>query len=70
MATYAGIDIAKHAFDLATEPKHRTRRFDNDAKGIASACKILRQLGEILKADARLLAGQIVIVDGETSQRR
>jgi transposase len=44
MATYAGIDIAKHTFDLATEPKHKTRRFDNDAKGIASACKILRQL--------------------------
>jgi transposase len=44
MATYAGIDVAKHTFDLATEPKHKTRRFDNDAKGIASACKILRQL--------------------------
>lgn len=44
MATYAGIDVAKHTFDLATEPKHKTRRFDNDAEGIANACQILRQL--------------------------
>lgn len=44
MATYAGIDVAKHTFDLATEPKHKARRFDNDPKGIARARKILRQL--------------------------
>lgn len=44
MATYAGIDIAKHTFDLATEPKQKTLRFDNNAKGIANAAKILREL--------------------------
>jgi transposase len=44
MATYAGIDLAKHTFELATEPKQENRHFDNDAKGITNACNILRQL--------------------------
>jgi transposase len=44
MATYVGIDIAKHTFDLAVEPKQRTRRFDNDAAGIRQCGRMLKQL--------------------------
>jgi len=44
MATYAGIDIAKHGFDLAFEAKPKVHHFDNDAKGIQSCCKALGQL--------------------------
>ena len=44
MATYVGIDIAKHTFDLAVEPKQRTRRFDNDASGIHQCYTLLKQL--------------------------
>jgi transposase len=40
MATYAGIDIAKHGFDLAFEPKDKPYHFDNDAQGI-QRCRAL-----------------------------
>ena len=43
MATYAGIDIAKRGFDLAFEPKRKVQHFDNNAKGIAQCCKLLKQ---------------------------
>ena len=43
MATYAGIDIAKRGFDLAFEPKRKLQHFDNNAKGIAQCCKLLKQ---------------------------
>lgn len=44
MATYVGIDIAKHTFDLAFEPKQKARHFDNDPSGIRQCCTILKQL--------------------------
>jgi transposase len=44
MATYVGIDIAKHGFDLAVEPKQKIQHFDNDAQGIGQCCKRLQQL--------------------------
>jgi len=44
MATYVGIDIAKHTFDLALEPKQKTRRFHNDASGIRQCCTTLKRL--------------------------
>jgi transposase len=44
MATYVGIDIAKHTFGLAVEPKQRTRRFDNDAAGIRQCGVMLKRL--------------------------
>jgi transposase len=44
MATYAGIDIAKHGFDLAFEPQQKLQHFDNDAKGICRCVKVLQQL--------------------------
>lgn len=43
MTTYAGIDIAKHGFDLAFEPKRKLQHFDNNAKGIAQCCKQLKR---------------------------
>jgi transposase len=43
MATYVGIDIAKHRFDLAFEPKQKMRHFDNDTEGIRRCCKQLVQ---------------------------
>jgi len=43
MATYAGIDIAKRGFDLAFEPKRKVQHFDNNAKGIAQCCKLLKR---------------------------
>ena len=43
MATYAGLDIAKHGFDLAFEPKRKIQHFDNDAKGIQRCCEVLTQ---------------------------
>lgn len=44
MATYVGIDIAKHGFDLAVEPKQKIQHFDNDTEGIAQCCKMLKKL--------------------------
>jgi len=44
MATYVGIDIAKHGFDLAFEPQQKLQHFDNDAKGIRRCVKLLQQL--------------------------
>lgn len=44
MATYVGIDIAKHSFDLAVEPKQKARHFDNDIAGIRQCCTMLKQL--------------------------
>jgi transposase len=44
MATYAGIDIAKHSFDLAVEPKQKTQHFENDAAGIRQCGAMLKQL--------------------------
>jgi len=44
MATYVGIDIAKHGFDLAFEPKQKIQHVDNDAKGIGQCCKVLKKL--------------------------
>jgi len=43
MATYVGIDIAKHGFDMATEPKQKIQHFDNDPDGIQRCCKVLQQ---------------------------
>jgi len=43
MTAYAGIDIAKHGFDLAFEPKRKLQHFDNNAKGITQCCKQLKQ---------------------------
>lgn len=43
MTTYAGVDIAKHGFDLAFEPKEKIQHFDNDAKGIPRCCELLKQ---------------------------
>jgi len=34
MAIYVGIDIAKHGFELACEPKQKIQHFDNNAEGI------------------------------------
>jgi transposase len=44
MATCVGIDIAKHSFDMATEPKAQEHHFDNETDGIRNACEILQQL--------------------------
>ena len=44
MATYVGIDIAKHTFDMATKPDSQNHRFDNDANGIRNACEMLQEL--------------------------
>jgi len=44
MATCVGIDIAKHTFDMATEPKAQEHHFDNQADGIRNACEILQGL--------------------------
>jgi len=44
MTTYVGIDIAKHGFDLAFEPRQRMQHFDNDARGIQRCRQVLLQL--------------------------
>lgn len=44
MATYAGIDIAKHGFDLAVEPRQTVQHFDNDTKGIGRCLRVLKTL--------------------------
>jgi transposase len=44
MATYVGIDIAKHGFDVAFEPKQNMQHFDNDAEGIRRCRQVLQQL--------------------------
>jgi transposase len=44
MATYAGLDIAKHGFDLAVEPKQAVQHFDNDAQGIQRCLHVLQAL--------------------------
>jgi transposase len=44
MATYVGIDIAKHRFDLAFEPQRKMQHFDNDAEGIQRCRQALEQL--------------------------
>jgi len=45
MATYVGIDIAKHGFDLAFEPKQKVQHFDNNAAGIQQCRHFLKQYG-------------------------
>jgi len=45
MATYAGIDIAKHGFDLALEPKQSVQHFTNDPQGIRHCLERLKSLG-------------------------
>lgn len=44
MATYVGIDIAKHGFDLAVEPKEKVQHFDNNTDGIALCCQRLKEI--------------------------
>ena len=44
MATYVGIDIAKHGFDLAIEPKQKVQHFDNNTDGIRQCCRMLKKL--------------------------
>jgi len=44
MATYVGIDIAKHGFDLAIEPKQKVQHFDNNTDGIRQCCTMLKKL--------------------------
>lgn len=44
MATYVGIDIAKHRFDLAFEPQQKMQHFDNDIEGIRRCRETLEQL--------------------------
>mgnify|MGYP006299030287 FL=1 len=44
MATFAGIDIAKHTFDLALEPQQKIHQFDNDAQGVGQCCRLLQKL--------------------------
>jgi len=44
MENYAGIDIAKHTFDLCALPQKKIRQFGNDTKGIRQAVKLLWQL--------------------------
>jgi len=44
MATYVGIDIAKHSFDMAIDSEQNVQHFDNDAKGIQTCGKRLKQL--------------------------
>jgi hypothetical protein len=34
MATYVGIDIAKHSFDMARDSQPNVQQFDNDTRGI------------------------------------
>jgi len=44
MATFAGIDIAKHTFDLAFEPQQKIHQFHNDAQGIRQCARLLQKL--------------------------
>jgi len=44
MATYVGIDIAKHSFDMAIDQRQNVQHFDNDASGIRMCGKHLQQL--------------------------
>jgi len=44
MATYVGIDIAKHHFDLAVEGQPNVQQFENDPKGIRRGVKRLVEL--------------------------
>jgi len=44
METYVGIDIAKHGFDVAFEPKQKIQHFDNDVKGIQRCREVLQQI--------------------------
>lgn len=44
MATYVGIDIAKHGFDLAIESKQKVQHFDNNTDGIRQCCNMLQKL--------------------------
>jgi transposase len=44
MATYVGIDIAKHTFDMAIDGKQNVQHFDNDANGIRKCGKQLQTL--------------------------
>lgn len=44
MATYVGIDLAKHGLDLAFEPKQKMQHFDHDAEGIQRCRKVLQQI--------------------------
>ena len=44
MATYVGIDIAKHSFDMAIDGKQNVQHFDNDAKGIRTCAKHIQKL--------------------------
>lgn len=44
MEIYAGIDIAKHTFDLCSVPHKEIRQFDNNTKAIRQAAKMLTKL--------------------------
>ena len=44
MATYVGIDIAKHSFDMALDSESNVQHFDNDARGIHKGLKQLQSL--------------------------
>jgi len=44
MEIYAGIDIAKHTFDLCSVPNKEIRQFDNNTKDIRQAARMLTQL--------------------------
>ena len=44
MATYVGIDIAKHSFDMALDSEPNVQQFDNDARGIRKCLKQLQKL--------------------------
>lgn len=44
MATYVGIDIAKHGFDLAVATQSGVQHFDNHAKGIRRCLRALKTL--------------------------
>lgn len=44
MENYAGIDIAKHTFDICSGPQKEIRQFDNNTKGIRQAVRMLTKL--------------------------
>jgi transposase len=44
MATYVGIDIAKHGFDLAVASQSGVQHFDNNVKGIRCCLRALKTL--------------------------
>jgi len=44
MENYAGIDIAKHTFDLCSVNRKQIQQFDNNTKGIRQAIRMLTQM--------------------------